>query len=267
MRVKNLSNVCQQALWAVHKTAAYIKSEFDQIKSPTFEVKDYNSFVTEIDKKAEIQLVSALERIVPDAVFLTEEKTIANKRGDLIWIVDPLDGTTNFIHGIPIFSISVALFHKNIGLIGIVHDVIHESSYYAWKDGGAYLNGNSISVSNHSIIQDTLVATGFPYYDFSQMKPYLATLESLIENTRGLRRLGSAAIDLAYVASGKFDAFFEYGLKPWDVAAGSVLVIEAGGKVTNFRGSDEFLYKGEIIASSQRIFPSFLNIIQSNFIV
>lgn len=247
-----LEILCQQAIEIVKETGKFIASHHGKVSDTDIEVKSLNSLVSYVDKEAEEILVKGLRRILPDAVFLTEEETIENKSGDWQWIIDPLDGTTNFLHSVPVFSVSVALRHKNETLIGLVYDVMHDDLYYAIKEKGAFLNENRIHVSDRDT-SDALLATGFPYYDFSLLDEYLLVLKELIQKTRGLRRLGSAALDLAYLASGKFDLFYEHGLNPWDVAAGALLVKEAGGIVSNFKNKPDYLFTRQIVAGTPKV--------------
>ena len=207
----------------------------------------------------------ALLAITPTAVFLTEEDTVENTEGDLRWIIDPLDGTTNFLHQIPIFSISIALEVNQELVIGIVHEINQSESFYAWKNGGAYLNGHPIQTKKEPNLKNSLVATGWPSRNFELLPAYLNTLQSFLTNTRGMRRLGSAAVDLSYVACGRFDAYFEYGLSPWDAAAGIVIVEEAGGKVTDFKNGNNYLHGQQIVASNGLIHEQMMQTIQANF--
>lgn len=182
-----------------------------------------------------------------------------------MWVIDPLDGTTNFVHQLPVYSISIGLLRHNSPVIGIVYEPNRHELFYGWKDGGAYLNGKKIAVKQNPSLENSLLATGFPYYDFNLITLYLNTLQEILRTTRGMRRMGSAAVDLAYVACGRFDGFFEYGLSPWDVAGGILLVTEAGGKVTMFDGGEDALFGREIIASSASIYPDFSEIIRRGF--
>ena len=262
----NLELLCQQTCQIVTTTANFIRAELGKVQSNDIETKSLNSLVSYVDKQAERQLVAALQPLIPAATFLTEEETIAQEKGEYLWIIDPLDGTTNFLHQIPTFAVSVALQHKGITVIGVVYEVNRQECFYAWKEGGAYLNGQPISVSKNRTMQDAIIATGFPYYDYEQMDAYIETLKYCMLNTRGIRRLGAAAVDLAYVACGKFDAFFEYSLSPWDVAAGALLVEEAGGRVSDFKGGSDYLYGKEIVAGSSGLFEEFGREIKKNFI-
>ncbi|HEX2616257.1 MAG TPA: inositol monophosphatase family protein, partial [Flavobacteriales bacterium] len=183
----------------------------------------------------------------------------------LNWIIDPLDGTTNFVHGIPCYCTSVALVRGEEVLIGVVLEVTRNECFSAWKGGGAYLNGKRIHVSQRGQLLDSLLATGFPYDDFAYESAYMDLLRDLMHRSRGIRRLGSAAADLAYVAAGRFEAFYEYGLNAWDVAAGILLVLEAGGRVSDFREGDRFLFGEEIVASNGHIHREMLDVIERSF--
>lgn len=244
-----LEQICKQAIELVKETGTFIGNAAGKVTREQIEVKGKNSLVSFVDKEAEKMLVSGLSKILPDAVYITEEDTVENRDGEWQWIIDPLDGTTNFLHSIPIFSISIALRRKEEIVIGIVYDVVQKELFHAIIGQGAKLNDIPISVSSRNT-EDALMATGFPYYNFIHLDKYIAVLKELMKRTRGLRRMGSAAIDLAYVAAGRFDVFFEYGLNPWDVAAGALLVKEAGGTVSDFSNGDKFLFTGQIVAGS-----------------
>ena len=257
--------LCQKARIIVEQTGNFIRAELGKVASPDIEVKSLNSLVSYVDKTAEKQLVSGLTELIPNATFLTEEETIEQRKGTYQWIIDPLDGTTNFLHQLPCFAISVALQHREETVLGIVYEINSKECFYAWQGGGAYLNEQKISVSPTSTLQESLIATGFPYYDYQWVEPYLKTLKHFMLETRGVRRFGAAAVDLAYVACGRFDAFFEYSLSPWDVAAGILLVQEAGGRVSDFKGGDNFLYGKEIIAANSGIFEEVKTHMVRNF--
>ena len=227
--------------------------------------KGLNQLVSFVDIEAEKQLVEGLKKIVPEAGFITEENTVEQLNTELVWIIDPLDGTTNFIHNLPVYSISIALAKGNEILIGVVYEMGKKDLFTAWQNGGAWCNGEKTSVTKTSELSQSLIATGFPYYEFDQMEAYIKTLTYLMKNTHGLRRLGSAAVDLAYVACGKFDAFFETGLHAWDVAAGCLLVQEAGGTVYDFKGENNFLFGKSITAGNVPVNEILNQLVQSNF--
>ncbi len=251
--MQDLKALCHDCLPLMDEVGDFIRSQIGQVASGQIETKDLNSLVSYVDKTAEEILVAGLKKRTPKAAFLTEEETVDQVKGDVRWIIDPLDGTTNFLHGVPVFAISVGLEIDGELVMGLVQEVNRTESFYAWKNGGAYLNGKAIQVSSADQLADSLLATGFPYYDFSRSEDYLKVLGQFMQKTRGLRRLGAAAIDLAFVACGRFEAFFEYGINTWDVAAGIVLVQEAGGELTDFSGGKKFLTGEEIIATNGKI--------------
>lgn len=256
-----LSSLCESAKNIVLQTGAFIRQQLGQVNTQDIEEKDLNSLVSYVDKTAEQQLVQGLSKLLPDATFFTEEETVARQDSPLQWIIDPLDGTTNFLYQLPIFSVSVALQQEGELVLGIVYEVNQDECFYAWKDGGAYMNGKPIRVSNKKTLSETLLATGFPYYDYDRMTPYLKVLETFMRKTRGIRRLGSAAVDMVYVACGRFDFFFEYSLNAWDIAGGIVIVKEAGGVVTDFSAGENYLHGQEMIASNPRVYEAVQTII------
>lgn len=260
-----LEQVCKKAVEVVLETGAFIRSQRGKVAADRIIEKSKNSLVSFVDQTAEEKLVHGLGAILPEPTFLTEEGTVIARKGKYRWIIDPLDGTTNFLHDLPIFSVSVALEVDDELVLGIVYEINQDECFYAWKDGGAYLNDQQIQVSPAVQLSNSLIATGFPYYDYSLMRKYFGALESFMQATRGIRRLGSAAVDLAYVACGRFEGFFEYSLHPWDVAAGIVLIRESGGIVTDFRGGDDYLFGGSILAASTTTHAPMLEILQEHF--
>lgn len=229
------------------------------------ESKSFNNLVTEVDKQTEEKLIEQLGKLLPEAGFIAEEGSVEKKEAPYQWIIDPIDGTTNFVHGLPLFCISIGLAFKNEMILGVIYNPINQELFSAYKDGGAYLNGRPIQVSKADKVEDSLFATGFPYDDFRRENDYMKILTKLMHCSRGIRRLGSAAIDLAYVACGRFDAFYEYGLNPWDVAAGICIVKEAGGKISDFKGGKDMLFGEEIIASNGLIHDEVLGHIKEGF--
>ncbi len=241
------------------ETGAFIQSEASRIKAKDIEVKGLNNFVTYVDKASETRILEKLSRLIPEAGFIAEESP-GLQSAELCWVVDPLDGTTNFIHGVPVYCISIALMNGNETILGIVYEINLKECFYTWKNAPSYLNGKSIHVSGPKKIMDALFATGFPYYDYGRLDDYLQVFRYLMQHSHGIRRLGSAAADLAYVACGRYDGFYEYGLSPWDVAAGSLLVQNAGGIVSDFRGGNNFIFGKEIISSNPIIYQEFLKL-------
>ncbi len=253
--------ICNKTCDLAREVGKFILEQKSEISTKKVEEKSFNSFVTYVDKTAEEKIVSRLEEIIPGSGILGEEE-MANKKGNqYTWIIDPLDGTTNFIHGVPPFSISIALRKNEETILGVVYEINLDECFYSWKGAPAYLNGNIIKVSDAKIVKDSLISTGFPYYDYKKISPFLETLEYFMRNSHGIRRHGSAAVDLAYVACGRFDAFYEYSLHAWDVAAGAFLIKQAGGNVSDFSGGDDYIFGAEIIAANNYIFEEFKTVI------
>lgn len=265
MTKKDLERLCHQTIKIITETADFIRAELGKVSNQEIETKSLNSLVSYVDKTAEEQLVAKLSALLPNSTFLTEEETVEQSKGEFQWIIDPLDGTTNFLHQIPYFAVSVALQHHEETILGIVYEVNQKECFYAWKDGGAYLNGKAIKVSKTTNLADALLSTGFPYYDYDFLDNYMKVFRHLITNTRGVRRCGAAAVDLAYVACGRFDAFFEYSLNSWDVAAGVLLIQEAGGKVADFKGGDNYLHGKELVAANAALFTEMSNLMKIHF--
>jgi len=256
--------LCFQVQEIARETGSFIREEGKKISVKDIEFKGITSLVTYVDKTAEARIVEALKKLIPDSGFVAEEGTADSNNEKFTWIIDPLDGTTNFIHGIAPHSVSIGLKKDDKMVLGVVYEIKQDEMFYAWKDSLAYLNGNEIKVSSNSRSEYALIATGFPYYDFDRVDDYIAAMKYLMKNTRGLRRLGSAAVDLAYVAAGRFDAFYEHALHSWDVAAGVFIIQQAGGKVTDFNGGENWLFGGEIIAASNNYFDEFYGVINQH---
>ena len=244
---------------------AFIRQEAGRIGSQNVKEKGLHDLVTYVDLEAEKRLVASLQRIVPEAGFVAEENQELERKERFNWIIDPLDGTTNFIHGIPKYCVSVALADEDEIVSAVVFEINLAECFYAWKDGPAFLNGEEIKVSSTKVLEKSLIATGFPYSDYSLLTPYLGLFEELMRSTRGIRRLGSAALDLAYVACGRFDLFFEYGLKPWDVAAGSLIVERAGGLLTDFKEGRNHIFGRQIVASNRQVHAEFFEKLNRHF--
>ena len=218
--------------------------------------KGTNDFVTEVDQAAEEAIISTLLEAYPGHAILAEEsgRQRGSKHSDYLWIIDPLDGTTNFIHGFPVYAVSIALAFRGKVEQAVVYDPTRNDLFYASKGKGAYLNDRRLRVSKRTRMSDALIGTGFPFRKGDNFKRYLKIFEEVMQQCAGMRRPGAAALDLAYVAAGFTEAFFETGLSPWDVAAGSLLVTEAGGLVGNFTGEADFLYQREVVAATPRIY-------------
>ncbi len=249
----DLQQICNDVCTLSKEVGSFIRAEQIKITSASIETKSENSLVTYVDKTAEKKIVEKLKELIPGCGFITEEETASHTNEDYIWIIDPLDGTTNFIHGIPCYCVSIGLMHKQKLVLGVIYEPNMDECFYSWEGANAFMNGKQIHVSKTTKLKNSLVATGFPYYDYEQSDEYIDLLKHLMKNCRGLRRIGSAAVDLAYVACGRFDSFYEYSLNPWDVAAGAFIVQQAGGKVTDFSGGNNFLFGKEIIASGNAV--------------
>ena len=262
----NLAALCEQAVLLTSNVGAFLQAEFGRVETIQIQTKARNHLVSHVDQTAERRLIDGLALLLPEAAFLAEEGTVAHETRDWQWIIDPLDGTTNFLHGLPFFSISIALQYQEETVLGIVHEAVRGESFYSWKGApGTYCNQQLVQTSPTTELADSLLATGFPYYDFEQQAAYLAVLGPLMQATRGLRRFGSAALDLAYVACGRFEGYFEYSLSPWDVAAGAFLVQQAGGTVTDFSGGNHYLHGREIVAGNVAIHGALLELLQRHF--
>lgn len=260
----NLKNIVAETEKAARETGAFILKESKVFDISRTEKKGLNDFVSYVDKGAEKMLVEKLSPLIPEAGFITEEGTIKKTGIKYCWVIDPLDGTTNFVHGLHPYAVSIGLMEDNEIVAGVVYEVVGNEMFTAWKDGGAWLNGKAIHVSKAEKLSDSLIATGLPYTDFNRLDNYMKCLTYFCEHTHGIRRLGSAATDLAYVACGRFEVFYEYGLKPWDIAAGIILVREAGGEITDFSGNGKKLTGKEIVSANSSVFKEVLEIV-SNF--
>lgn len=240
------------------EVAAFQRAELTTFDKADVEHKGLNDLVSYVDRQSEEMLVARLQQLLPEAGFITEEGTIAQHDKPYMWIIDPLDGTTNFTHGLPFFAISIALMKADRLLLGVVYEANRSECFSAIKGGGARLNGRSIRVSKVDSLEKSLLATGFPYYAFDKMPKYLEVLAGFMQQSQGMRRIGSAALDLAYVACGRFEGYFEYNLNSYDVAAGALLVLEAGGMVSDFKGGDNYIFGREILAATEGVHKQML---------
>jgi len=260
-----LSELLPKVISLTKTVGEFIRIEKQNFSPEKIEVKGLNDLVSYVDKTSEQKIVNSLSELLPEAGFIVEENT-RSERKEYNWIVDPLDGTTNFIHGIPSYAISIALEFKGEILLGVVYEVSRDECFYAIKNGGAFLNEKPIKVTETALLKDSLIATGFPVYNFDRIQPFFKTLEFFLRNTHGARRIGAAAVDLCYVACGRVDAFFEYNLSPWDLAAGALIVKEAGGKISDFNGGENWLFGREMIATNANIYETVATVIKSNFV-
>lgn len=258
--IEKIESLCRKA-------GSFQLEHFQTIAPNQVQDKGLNQLVSFVDIETEKILVDGCQSITPNCGFITEENTIEKATGqEWIWIIDPLDGTTNFLHGLPAFSISIALMHHGELAAGAVYVPTWNEMFTATKGGGAFLNGQRITVSPSRELKTSLIATGFPYYEFQHVPGFLNALKELMQSTHGLRRMGSAAIDLAYTACGRFDGFFESGLNPWDIAAGILLIKEAGGTVSDYEGTEDCLFGKSILASSFQLYPEFYSVIKKHLL-
>ena len=220
--------------------------------------KRVNDFVTQVDQAAEEAIIEIVRKAHPDHGFLAEESGKTPGEAEYVWIIDPLDGTTNFIHGFPQYCVSIAVEHRGALAHGVVYDPVKNELFTASKGRGAFLNDRRIRVSKCTRLKESLVGTGFPFKELSRLDLYTGQLRNLIQGSAGVRRAGAAALDLAYVACGRLDAFWEMGLSPWDMAAGALLIQEAGGLVGDFSGEARYMQSGDISAATPKVFPQLL---------
>lgn len=248
----DLLTVEQHVMDVCHDVGEFIRVEglsFD--KSRILQKEGFNNLVSYVDKESEKKLVSTLSQLIPGSGILGEEGASVESSNGYLWIIDPLDGTTNFTHGLPPFAISIGLTLHDKPVLGVVYEVTKKEMFHAVEGHPAYCNDQLIRASSVNSLNESLFATGFPYYDFPKMEAYLNIIRKFLKQSHGVRRLGSAATDLAYVAAGRFEGFFEYNLNPWDVAAGAFIVQQAGGIVTDFSGGTDFLYGRQICAAGK----------------
>ena len=252
------------ALNAARKAGRVVEMGFERLDRVKVEIKGQNDFVSDIDKKAEQEVLYHLTKAYPDHRFIGEESgTTGNADSDYEWIIDPLDGTTNFIHGIPQFSVSIACLFKGKLEHAVVLNPISLEEFTASRGKGAFLNDRRMRVSPRKGFDGALIGTGIPFngYALEHIDQYLACLKEIAGQTAGIRRPGSAALDLAYVAAGRFDGFWETGLKPWDMAAGILLVREAGGLICDFQGGDKYMTSGNVVCATPKVFKPLVQVV------
>lgn len=255
------------ALRAARRAGEFLRRHVDDARHITVEQKGHNDFVTQVDRACEALIIETLQRSYPQYSILAEESGLIEGTGDDArwqWIIDPLDGTTNFIHGLPQFAVSLALAKDGRVEHAVIYDPMREEEFTASRGAGATLNGRRLRMPRRNGLNDTLIGTGFPFRpdQMQHLDAYLAMFRDMVQSVAGIRRAGSAALDLAWVAAGRLDGFWEYGLHSWDIAAGALLVTEAGGLVGDFTGGHRYLDNGNIVAASPRIFKAMLQTIQ-----
>jgi len=265
MAEPELEKICNDVCNIAKEAGAFIRQEAISFDRNKVEYKGLNDLVSYVDKKAEQMLVSKLSPLISNAGFITEEKTAAARTSSYQWVIDPLDGTTNFVHGVPCYCVSIGLLNNNKPVLGVVYEINADECFHAWRQSPSFLNGKEISASGTPDLKRALIATGFPYTNYSRMKEYMEVFDFCMRNTHGVRRLGSAAADLVYVACGRLDAFYEYGLNPWDVAGGAFILQQAGGKLSDFSGGSNYIFGEEILACNGHVFDEFLQVIKEKF--
>lgn len=252
---------------AARRASQIINRASQDIEHLKVTTKQQSDFVTEVDKAAEAAIIEVLREAYPEYGILAEESghTAGDNAGaDFQWIIDPLDGTTNFIHGFPQYAVSIALAYKGQIIQGLVYDTVRNEMFTASKGGGAFLNERRIRVSKRVKLDHALIGTGFPYKVFNHFDAYLGIFKELTQRTAGLRRPGAASLDLAYVACGRLDGFWEFGLCPWDMAAGCLLISEAGGLVGDLAGGETYLKTGNLVAGNPKVFAQLLQVVDTH---
>ena len=257
-----LKKLLDQVIEISIETGRFLRDERESIKASEIEMKSgKNDLVSRADKEAERRFVEFLREVLPEAGYIAEEGT-GERAEKYNWIIDPLDGTTNYLFGIPCYCTSVALWKEGEILLGVIYDPERDECFSAAKGLGAHLNGEAISVSQQADLKLTLLATGFPYDSKGRQMEYLKILAEVNANSRGIRRLGAAAVDMAYVACGRFDGFYEYGLNAWDVAAGAIIIEEAGGKVSDFYGTDNYLFSSTLVCDNGLVHQDLVDLVK-----
>jgi myo-inositol-1(or 4)-monophosphatase len=249
------------AVKAARKAGSLIVRASSDLDKLTVTTKRQNDFVSEVDHRAEEAIISVLKEAYPTHGFHAEESGISAPEAEYVWVIDPLDGTTNFLHGFPQYCVSIGLLHKGVPQQAVVFDPNRNELFTATKGVGAYLNDRRIRVSKVDRLENALISTGFPFKEVSGIDDYLRMMKNMTLGCSGIRRPGAAALDLAWVAAGRTDGFWELGLAPWDMAAGVLLVREAGGLVGDLSGEDKYMDSGRIVASNSKIFASMLKVL------
>ncbi len=265
MNSHQLKEFLLTAVAAARLSGDIILRNLGQLSTADIQTKQAFDFVTRVDKWSEAVILQTIREKFPHHLFLSEETLKQEGNGGYRWIIDPLDGTTNYIHSYPMFSVSIALEYQNEIILGVVFDPLRDELFHAVKGSGSFLNNRRIAVSDITLAEKSLIATGFPFRKKEMIYRYLDAFRKIFEQVSDIRRAGSAAIDLAYIAAGRVEGFFELNLSPWDIAAGSLLIREAGGTITDFQGSDQYLLTGDIVAGNNKMHSEILNIIKQVF--
>lgn len=255
-------DLCEKTCEIARRAGEFIATERDNFTFDRVEFKGAHNLVSYVDKQTEMMVVEALRELLPEAGFITEEGTAEYNGERYKWVIDPLDGTTNFVHGLPPYCVSLALMDGDEVVVGVVYEVTLREMFYAWKGSDAYLNGKKITVSKVATLENALVAIGFSYSAIKNIDGYLDTVASYQLNTDGIRRLGSAAADMVYVACGRFDAFSQINLSPWDVAAGVLIAKQAGAVVSDYSGGNDYIFGKQMIAATPGVYDEFMKTVK-----
>ncbi|MFC1769741.1 inositol monophosphatase family protein [Nitrospirota bacterium] len=250
---------------AAHMAGEIMRQNLGTLSSTEVDAKQASDFVTRVDRESEDAIVSLIKSEYPDHFILAEEGTKDLSSDGYRWIIDPLDGTTNYIHNYPVFAVSIALEYRGECILGVVYDPTRDEFFHSEQGKGAFLNGNPLGVSTLTDLSRCLITTGFPFKQRHYLDKYLEVFKRVFNRTSDIRRAGAAALDFAYLAAGRCDGFFELGLAPWDIAAGSVMIKEAGGIITDFSGGDDYLWTGNVVAGTEVTHPQLLKEVQAVF--
>jgi myo-inositol-1(or 4)-monophosphatase len=253
------------AIEAAREAGKFLKYNVGRVRTIEKKQGEERNLVSEIDKGSEERIIGIIRRHFPNHAILAEESGASTAASDYKWVIDPLDGTTNFLHGVPIFCVTIGIEYKGEIVAGVVYDPNLDELFTAEKGSGAYLNGKRLAVSTTSKLIESLLVTGFPYDIAQNPENAIGHFVNFLIEARGIRRLGSAALDLSYVAAGRFDGFWEVNLNPWDMAAGVLFVREAGGRVTDFAGAESSIYKKQVLASNGCIHEAMLQVLRKGF--
>lgn len=263
MKEIDYKKLCVEVKKVALEAGAFIAQEHETFSPDDIEYKGEQNLVSYVDKGAEEIVVAGLRRLLPEAGFITEEGTATYNEEQMKWIIDPLDGTTNFVHGLPPYCVSIGLMDGDEMVLGVVYEVTHKELFYAWQGSSAYMNGEKISTSEVKRMEDAIVAVGFSHQVVKELPKILEKMQWYQYHTNGIRRLGSATADLVYVACGRIDAYSQIKLASWDVAAGAFILQRAGGRVSDNSGGDDYIFGGEIVATNGYLFDEFLETVNS----
>jgi len=247
---------------SVKEAGKILLEYYNKIETSHIDAKSDNDFVTFVDRESEKKIVTILKENFPSYHIMAEEEEWDNNSDEMQWIIDPLDGTNNYIHGFPVFAVVIALEVKKEIVLGVVYDPVRNEIFWSEKGKGAYLNDKKLKASENSILKKTLVATGFPFRWREYEAVYMKCFKNVFDNVSDIRRTGSAALDICYTACGRLDAYWEFGLSPWDIAAGSLIALEGGAVITDFKGGDNHIYSGNVLVANKHVHEDLLNIIK-----